>query len=592
MSTLHAWLASLAQATLDIVAALLGTYYSKKYAAISRRLGLPRMANSTRRGFVAIQIDGLSYSHLLSALDLGYAPYLQRLLRRGEYLLCPWSTGLPCTTPAAQAGIMFGNNDNIPAFRWYDKATGEPVLCKLPKTVKAIQDRVSTGRPGILTGGSSFMNMFDGDASLSMFTLGAWNRKRFFESVRGVGFFLLFALNPFRSLKTLILAAWEYLTDLAQRTSALLRQSNPRPLERVFPFLRVMTNVVFREIQTFAVMVDIYRGVPSIYTTYYGYDELAHHYGPLAKPTLRALHAIDARIRQIDSLRRLALTREYDLYILSDHGITSATPFNLVYGQTLGELLRDLIGGDMLLNEPDSVEQRESPQEIFLADELAAIEANIRPPLSYTVRKLRKLVVDRIRHNHDEALDWDPLRRTDLVVRNSGSLAHIYFNAMPKQMNLSEITALYTHLVSDLVAHPGIWLVIGREGDQVIVMSREGVLSLDGGYHVEGSDPLRFTSDPKTAAAQLRRLARFPNSGDLILMGGYDPENQQVLCFENLWACHGGLGGPQEVALMMVDSAIHWDLSQVKQATEIYSFFMRRYHVEPKDAGDASTSLV
>ena len=92
MSTYHAWVAYLAQATLDVIAALLGTYYSKKYAAIARRLGLPRMASSPRRGFIVIQIDGLSHPHLLSALDLGYAPYLQRLLRRGEYLLRRWNT--------------------------------------------------------------------------------------------------------------------------------------------------------------------------------------------------------------------------------------------------------------------------------------------------------------------------------------------------------------------------------------------------------------------------------------------------------------------------------------------------------------------
>jgi len=82
------------------------------------------------------------------------------------------------------------------------------------------------------------------------------------------------------------------------------------------------------------------------------------------------------------------------------------------------------------------------------------------------------------------------------------------------------------------------------------------------------------------AAAQLARLARFPHSGDLILMGSYNPEKQQVSCFEDLWACHGGLGGPQESAMMIVDSAIHWDLGQVKQAADIYPFFARRYPIE------------
>ena len=29
--------------------------------------------------------------------------------------------GLPSQTSACQAGIMFGDNNDIPAFRWYDK---------------------------------------------------------------------------------------------------------------------------------------------------------------------------------------------------------------------------------------------------------------------------------------------------------------------------------------------------------------------------------------------------------------------------------------------------------------------------------------
>jgi hypothetical protein len=32
--------------------------------------------------------------------------------------------GVPPTTPACQAGILQGNNTNIPAFRWLDKKTG------------------------------------------------------------------------------------------------------------------------------------------------------------------------------------------------------------------------------------------------------------------------------------------------------------------------------------------------------------------------------------------------------------------------------------------------------------------------------------
>jgi len=585
MSTIGSLVAQVTQGLLDIIAAVSGTYYSKKYAAIAARLGLPRAESSKERGFVIIQIDGLSYPHLKIAIDMGYAPHLRRMLRRDEFFLQPWRCGLPCTTPAVQAGIMFGNNDDIPAFRWYDKDSGESIVCKPPSTIKSIQDRVSRGRRGILAGGSSFMNMFDGDASLSMFTLGAMNRKRFFESVRGLGFILLFALNPFRSLKMIGLAIWEYLTDLAQRTLARVRGQDRRPLNRAFPFLRVISNVVFREIQTFAVMVDIYRGVPAIYTTFYGYDELAHQYGPLSKTALRALHALDSRVRQIDSIQRAALTREYDLYILSDHGMTSAIPFERNYDQSPGKLIRDLIGGRLRVNERSGDEQQGALQAFYLMDELAAIEANVVPPLAHIPRRIRALVEKRISLN-DEDESWDLLRRTDVVVHNSGSMSHVYFGVSPKQMNISDIASFFPNLMCDLAAHPGIWLVIGREGQQVIVMSSEGVLQLGDHYRVEGKDPLADLPAPRVVAEQLRRLALFPHSGDLLLMGAYDPKSQVVCGFERQWACHGGIGGPQEVAFMIMPCAVNWDLGKVVQATDIYPLFADRYAIQFRTQGE------
>lgn len=579
MTTVRALVARLIQALLDIVAAVSGTYYSRKYAAIARRLGLARGTASNRRGFIAIQIDGLAYEHLVTAMEMGYCPHLQRLLQRGEYNLEPWHSGLPCTTPAAQAGIMFGNNDDIPAFRWYDKRSGESVVCKLPGVVMALQERIAAGSRGILVGGSSFVNMFDGDAARSLFTLGSFNRKHFFESVRGLEFLLLFALNPFRTIKVAILAGWEYLTDIYQRLSMALRREHPRTLEPGVAFLRVISNVIFREIQTFAVMVDIYRGVPSIYTTYYGYDELAHKYGPTSRIALRALHSIDTRIHQIDTLRRLALTCEYDLFILSDHGMTSAKPFRHLYGRSLGEVLCALIGGDPYLNESGDAEQQGTMHVYYLVEELAAIERNVGLPLAYIPRTLRRLVSRRIAMSTEEARPLDLLRRSDLVVRNSGSLSHVYFNVSPARLHVSEIAALYPNLISGLADHPGIWLVIGREDEQVVIMSRDGVLTLNGSpaYAVEGTDPLARLPAPWLAAAQIERLARFSNAGDLILLGEYDVESGRLVCFEEQWACHGGLGGPQEVAFMAFPAALRWSLRHVTQASDIYPLFARRY---------------
>ena len=51
-------------------------------------------------------------------------------------------------------------------------------MCKLPGAVRAIQERISAGRAGLLRGGSSYTNMFDGDARLALFTLSALGRDR------------------------------------------------------------------------------------------------------------------------------------------------------------------------------------------------------------------------------------------------------------------------------------------------------------------------------------------------------------------------------------------------------------------------------
>jgi len=127
-----ALIARVLQGLLDAIAAILGLYYTTKYATLARRLGLPRAPRSSRRGFVIIQIDGLSHDGLCAAMERGYAPYLARLVRRGEYTLQPWRAGLPSNTMAVQAGIMFGHSDEIPAFRWYDKRSGQMVTCACP----------------------------------------------------------------------------------------------------------------------------------------------------------------------------------------------------------------------------------------------------------------------------------------------------------------------------------------------------------------------------------------------------------------------------------------------------------------------------
>src|SRR6266446_925903 len=89
-----------------------------------RRLGLSQSDYPTdRRGFIGIQIDGLGYYVLKGALGRRYTPFLRKLVRRRGWKLHRYRVGLPATTPASQLGIFYGDNYDIPGFRWYEKDT-------------------------------------------------------------------------------------------------------------------------------------------------------------------------------------------------------------------------------------------------------------------------------------------------------------------------------------------------------------------------------------------------------------------------------------------------------------------------------------
>ena len=97
-------------------------YFAVKYRAFRRE----RRPDDGRRGLVMLQIDALAYAELRRAIELGYCPTIERMVREEGYSLRRWFCGLPSATPYAQAGIFHGENEGIPAFRFYDKAERRP----------------------------------------------------------------------------------------------------------------------------------------------------------------------------------------------------------------------------------------------------------------------------------------------------------------------------------------------------------------------------------------------------------------------------------------------------------------------------------
>ncbi len=570
----------LLQRVLDLIELLVTWFNRRKYGALARRLGRGAVSDpgdDGRRGLIILQIDGLSHATLQQALARGVMPHLRRMIERDGYRLERWWCGVPSSTPAVQGGILYGNNEEIPAFRWYEKASGKTMVAKHPRDARILQDRLSAGRIGLLEGGSSYVNIYDGGARQSLFTISALGGERFFENARGASLLLLLLLSPIRLLRLAKDVTLDFVRDLWQR---LVGRFDTRVGRRRRPFsilsslLQIIASVVFRELQTFGMLLDIYRRLPAIYANFYGYDDVAHQLGPLDGETERVLRGIDGRIREIDlTRRRFADRRPYDLFVLSDHGMSPCTPFQERYGETLGQFMATLAARDtpVELDETFSREWRTRREAGFLLEELDGISAHLSWRSQRLAGVLRNFVARRI--PADDEQEYDLSRHRDLILRNSGTVSLVYFPLAAHQMDLSEIELAYPGLLRSLVEHPGLGLVLGRERGEAMAMTVRGprrLLNLDNSLIRDLLDNL---PDPALAARQLARVACFANGGDLLLFGRWNAAGHAI-AFEPHWATHGGIGGEQNRPFLLLPPDVDWDISAISGPEQLYPLFM------------------
>src|SRR4029078_6190421 len=92
---------------------------------------------------------------------------------------------------------------------------------------------------------------------------------------------------------------------------------------------------------------DIVEGVPVVYSTFVGYDEVAHHSGIEQPDALAVLRQHDAQLARLERAVEQA-PRPYHLVVLSDHGQTQRRVSRQRDGQTLEEGVEAaLSGGDV-----------------------------------------------------------------------------------------------------------------------------------------------------------------------------------------------------------------------------------------------------
>ncbi|MFF3208273.1 phage holin family protein [Streptomyces sp. NPDC002962] len=536
--------------TAVIVAAVMSAVASATGGALAvrdddaYRRRLYRLADRRRRdgaacpathGTVFLQLDGVGHDVLAAAVRKGLMPTVARWLGsapregrgqgragsapRPSHRLTRWHTDWSSQTGASQLGILHGSNHDVPAFRWYEKDTGEVMVCNRPTSAAELQRRAveRTGDGGLLSAdGASRGNLFGGGADEQALVLSIAARRRSRETRSRAGYFAYFS-DPANAVRTALSFVAEVGRETGQSTRARLRKERPRVGRGgLYPLVRAFATVVERDVVVAAVMGDMLAGRTAVYADLVAYDEVAHHSGPLGRDTEQVLGRLDRSLALIENVAEHA-PRPYRIVVLSDHGQSPGETFRARYGLTLGDLVRAGCGLAV---------SRKAERTHSGAEARAAVRAALRRPVEEGGERHRPTG-----------------RRSEPIVLASGNLGLISFPDVPHRMSKEEIDARHPALLTTLANHPGIGFLLVRSEEH------GGVVL--GAYGAEiPLDQLDRTPGPLAAfgpgaADAVRRTHSFPHTADIMVNSFHDPADGEVLAFEEQIGSHGGLGGAQ-----------------------------------------------
>ncbi len=537
--------------TAVIVAAVMSAVASATGGALAvrdddaYRRRLYRLADRRRRGGAAcpatpgtvfLQLDGVGHDVLAAAVRKGLMPTVAGWLgsapqpgrgqggagggaSRPSHRLTRWHTDWSSQTGASQLGILHGSNHDVPAFRWYEKDTGEVMVCNRPTSAAELQRRAveRTGDGGLLSAdGASRGNLFSGGADEQALVLSIAARRRSRETRSRSGYFAYFS-DPANAVRTALSFVAEVGRESGQSLRARLRKERPRVGRGgLYPLVRAFATVVERDVVVAAVTGDMLAGRTAVYADLVAYDEVAHHSGPLGRDTEQVLGRLDRALALLENVAEHA-PRPYRIVVLSDHGQSPGETFRARYGLTLGDLVRAGCG----LPVPRKAERTHSG-----AEARAAVRAALRRPVEESGERHRPTG-----------------RRSEPIVLASGNLGLISFPDVPHRMSKEEIDARHPALLTTLANHPGIgFLLVRSEEHGGVVLGAHGTeIPLDRLDRTPG--PLAAFGPG--AADAVRRTHSFPHTADIMVNSFHDPADGEVLAFEEQIGSHGGLGGAQ-----------------------------------------------
>ena len=556
------------------------SYYQKMIERRALKHAVFTDSKGPGQGTLMLEIDGLSYHHFQKALADGYMPAVSRLIDEEGYKLHRVETGIPSMTSACQAGILYGDNYDIPSFRWYDRDLKRFVVSQMDATM--LDQRYSKGQ-GLARGGSSIGNMLNGDALKSMFVIATLRTASEEEKKERARDIYLMMLNPYFFVRTIVLFFGDAIMEILQYVRQVVKKVEPRlnRLHNGYPLMRAALTSFLKDVSAYLIILDIIRGTPALYHTYAGYDEMAHHAGPWTTDAFHELKRLDKVIARLLRVIQNKATRPYELILLSDHGQSFGHTFLQRYGVTLQQYIQQNLPEGKTLEATASGDDGSTSMASMVSELDNVNDQGVSNVLSksmiHQTTRLMKIGVDKRQV-------VPPDKPADVKVAFSGNFANVYFLEFDHRVKINELASVYPGIVKALVEHEGVGFVVGyNDVGEPVCIGKDGVLNLHTSELV-GENPLAPFADGKTASVelrqqQLRRVADYPHAGDLIVNSPVYPDGT-VAAYEELIGNHGGMGGEQTDAFILGPADMQ--VPETQNSSDVYAILDARRGLVPQ----------
>ena len=396
--------------------------------------------------------------------------------------------------------------------------------CSSMKDIEIIENRISDGNGLLANDGASRSNLFSGDSEDVILTS---SKFRNFKKLYNKAWFSLYS-SPSYTARIAILGLLDLFKELKSQRRNEAHDIQPR-IDRDFKYasIRVVANVFIGEVNTSTLLGDVMVGdVDVAYSTYLGYDEIAHHSGVEDEDSMYALSLIDKHVKRLMEGSRYS-SRKYQFVIQSDHGQSKGATFTQRYGMTFEEFIKSLLPKNM------SVQANLSSKEDH--------HAEVFNPFS--------------NKNEDEE-DNDEFADSNVTVLASGNLALIYLTQWNYRLTYEELTEMFPNLIPGILDNEYIgFIVVYSEDDGNVVLSKNGKYFIDTDK-IEGENPLENYGE--NAVEQIKRHCSFDHLPDILVNSFYDSKKDEVCAFEELIGSHGGMGGSQSEPFILYPSS--WEV--------------------------------